>query len=122
MTSSPGVFCDLLLTSLCLFEQEPGFAATVKVAMLRKWQMISRAPNSLSIMPFLYRTDSINFAYKSQLRAEIMNMNLTVSGSVSSTRVANQDLTDISRHKFHPPSPISSPIHRYLVIGMGTAI
>lgn len=49
-TFSPGVSCDLFLTSLCLFEREPRFTATVKAAILRKWQLLRRVSKQLNII------------------------------------------------------------------------
>lgn len=63
-TFSPSISCDLFLTSLCLFEREPGFTATVKASIFRKWQLLSRVSKQLNIIPFLYCSDAISFAYR----------------------------------------------------------
>lgn len=76
VTASPGVFCDLFLTSSCLFEREPGFTASLKAAILRKWQLLSKATNLLGIIPFFYRIDATSSAYRSMLQAEILEMDL----------------------------------------------
>ena len=89
-TFSPGVSCDLFLTSLCLFEREPGFTATIKAALLSKWQLLSRTSKPLNIIPFIYRSDAISFAYKTKLRAELVDMNPKASDAVSATRTVGQ--------------------------------
>ena len=106
---SPGVSFDLFLTSLCLFEYEPGFTASVKAGIIRKWQLLSRSPESLSIIAFLYRTEAISSAYKSNLRAEIQEMNIKGADAVSANRILNQPLTDLSRHSALSPTPVPPP-------------
>ena len=54
------VSCDLFLTSLCLVEYEQGFTASVKAAIIRKWQLLSRSSDPLSIIAFLYRTEAMD--------------------------------------------------------------
>ena len=85
-TFSPGVSFDLFLTSLCLFEYEQGFTASVKAAIMRKWQLLSGSPEPLSIIAFLYRTEAIRSTYKGKLRAEIQEMNLKGADTVCANR------------------------------------
>lgn len=96
VTVSPGVSFDLFLTSLCLFEREPGFTANLKSTILQKWQLLSRTPNLLSIIPFFYRVDAISPAYMSKLHAEIVEMNLKASDTVSATRKTTHESSDIA--------------------------
>ena len=113
---SPGVSYDLFLTSLCLFEYEQGFTASIKAAIIRKWQRLSRNPEPLSIIAFLYRTDAINSAYKSKLQAEIHEMSRTGADAVSANAILNQPLTDPLPHSalfltpVRPPSRHKSPV------------
>ena len=94
-TVSPGVSSDLFLTSLCLFERETGFTASVKAALLRKWQRLSGATKPLSIIPCLYRIGAFSPDYKKHLQAEIEDaLNLEASDAVSTTRVLTQEATD----------------------------
>ena len=92
---SPGVSCDLFLTSLCLFEYEQGFTASVKAAIIQKWQLLSRSPDPLSIIAFLYRTEALSSTYKSKLRAEIQGMNIKGAEAVSANKILNQLSTDL---------------------------
>lgn len=91
---SPGVSCDLFLTSLCLLEREPGFTATIKAIILRKWLLLSRAPQALDIMPYFYRIDGISSTYKSKLQIEIMELNPRASSAVGATRIIIKEITD----------------------------
>lgn len=107
-TVSPGVSCDLFLTSLCLFEHEPGFTTTLKAMIIRKWQLLSRAPEPRSIVPFFYRVHAISSAYKSKLQAEMVKMNLEASDAVGATGMIAHQSTDISLAQ--GSSYMSSPV------------
>lgn len=94
VTASHGVFCDLFLTSSCLFEREPGFTASLKAAILRKWQLLSKATNLLGIIPFFYRIDATSSAYRSMLQAEILEMDLDALDAVSAIGTMNHICAD----------------------------
>ncbi len=76
---SPGVSCDLFLTSLCMFECEPGVVATYKAAILQKWQLLSGADEMETIMPLFYRGASFGPSYSHMLRMEIKEIELKYS-------------------------------------------
>jgi hypothetical protein len=66
----PGVSCDLLLTSTCLFEQSPGLITSLKAALLRKWQAISGSSSADQIIPFFYRASAFTACYRQKLHEE----------------------------------------------------
>lgn len=68
---SPGVSCDLFLTSLCIFERGPGMMASFKTAILQKWQLLSRADEMESVVPLFYRGMTFGRSYSQMLREEI---------------------------------------------------
>ena len=111
-TFGPGVSCDLFLTSLCLFERELGFMADIKAALLRKWQLLSTASQSLGILPLFYRADAISPVYMSKLHNEIMEMNLRASNAVSTMSIwieghTNDSLTQVPSY-VSPSSPATT--------------
>ena len=68
----PGVSYDLLLTSICLFEQKPGSVASLKAAF-KKWQAVSGATNILQIIPLFYRASIFTACYRQKLHVEFTN-------------------------------------------------
>ena len=108
-TVRPGVSSDLFLTSLCLFEREPGFTASAKAALLRKWQRLSGASKPLDLIPCLYRTEAFSSNYRSNLQAEIANvMDLEVSDTVSTTGVLIQETIGNLAFRYTPPILVKS--------------
>ena len=109
-TFGPGVSCDLFLTSLCLFERELGFMADIKAALLRKWQLLSRASQPLGIMPFFYCVDTIGSVSKSKLRNEIMEIHLRAPSAVSTMNIVIQGHTDGYLTQFSSYVSSSTPV------------
>lgn len=83
---SPGVSYDLFLTSLCLFEHEPGVVTSLKAVILQKWQSLSGANEMEGIMPLFYRSATIGRSYRKRLHAEIAQIDLNTSADASRTK------------------------------------
>jgi len=87
---SPGVTCDLFLTSLCIFECKPGLVASFKAAILQKWQLLAGADGMESIMPLFYRGASFGHSYSKMLRAEIKEVESNCSEDTMRTKTSTQ--------------------------------
>ena len=95
LTVSPGVSIDLFLTSSCLFEREPGFTASIKAGLPRKWQRLSGATKPLRIIPCLYLIEAFSSDYTSKLQTEIADaMHLDASDTVSLAMALTPKATD----------------------------
>ena len=107
LTVSPGVSSDLFLTSLCLFEREQDFTASVKAALVKKWQRVSGATRPLDIISRLYRSETFSSHYKSKLEAEIASaMNLEVLDAVSTNKFLIQEPAHNLILRYTPPVPV----------------
>ena len=86
----PGVSCDLFLTSLCVFEREPGMITSLKAAILLKWRLLSGADDLKSIMPLFYRGARFGRNYSQVLRTEIQKAELRYSKNAVGIKTSNQ--------------------------------
>ena len=78
---SPGVSCDLFLTSLCLFEHVPSAVTSFKAMIMQKWQLLSGADQMKSIMPLFYRAATMGRSFRKKLLTEITQFDLTTSAN-----------------------------------------
>lgn len=102
---SPRASCDLFLTSVCLFEHEPGVVTSFKAVILQKWQSLSGADEMESIMPLFYRAATIDRSYRKRLHAEIAQIDLNTSADASRTKAFSEGVGG------RPPSTPTA-IHR----------
>ena len=102
---SPGVSCDLFLTSLCIFEYEPGVVTTFKAAILQKWKLLSGADEMETIMPLFYRGAGFSRSYCQMLCAEFKE--------IESDCLEDTMRTEVTVQKTHRRSTLApSDVHQ----------
>ncbi|KAL2037669.1 hypothetical protein N7G274_009614 [Stereocaulon virgatum] len=87
---SPGVSCDLFVTSLCVFEHEPGVMASFKARILQKWQLLSGADELESIVPLFCRGTSFGHSYSHEIRTQISEIEARHSEDARRSRTSMQ--------------------------------
>lgn len=107
---SSGVFYDLFLTSLSMFECESGMVAIYKAAILQKWQLLSGADEMETIMPLLYRGASFGPSYSHMLRVKIKEIELNYSKRMTRIELSVQKTLERS---IVAPSYVRQP-HQFL--------
>ncbi|KAL9094274.1 MAG: hypothetical protein Q9165_003414 [Trypethelium subeluteriae] len=63
----PGIVCDLILTSWCIFEHSSGLADFQKRLLWSKWLLVSKMKRLEALAPFLYRWYTFSKDYKENL-------------------------------------------------------
>ncbi|KAL9126119.1 MAG: hypothetical protein Q9217_004780 [Psora testacea] len=113
---SPGVSCDLFLTSLCLFEHEPNTVASFKAMIMQKWQSLSGADEMESIMPLFYRAATMGHSYWNRLHTELAQFDLPGSANTRKTIARTGRAQE-------EPFPMSAAVHRsgYLPMQLASA-
>ena len=91
---SPGVSCDLFLTSVCLFEHEPNTVISFKAMIMQKWQSLSGADELKSILPLFYRAAAMNHSYSKKLLAEISQSSLTDYVNMREINVCSEEVRE----------------------------
>ena len=73
-----GVSCDLLLSSLCLWETKKKMMSSIKKVLLEKWLALSDSSDIQAIMPILYRSHYFSSCFRTNLHEQIAKIAIDV--------------------------------------------